>query len=178
MDGTSSGSDISVRLAQPGDAEAIRAIYNPEVTGSTVTLDMVPRTLAVQQRWIIDHSGAYPAIVAERAGAGAGGPRGDVVAFGSLNPYRNRPAYSTTVENSVYVQSDFRGQGLGRIVITELVRLAGSHGFHSMIARVVGGHEASIGLHRSCGFELVGVEREVGRKFRQWLDIVVMQRML
>ncbi|MGH3849848.1 MAG: GNAT family N-acetyltransferase [Pseudonocardiaceae bacterium] len=168
--------NLSVRLARLSDAESIRAIYNPEVTGSTITFDMVERTLAEQQAWIIDHSGVYPAIVVTSNDTGRA--EQDVLAFGSLNPYRNRPAYSTTVENSVYVRSDCRGQGLGRIVVTELIRLASSHGFHSVIARVVGGHEASIGLHRSCGFELVGLEREVGRKFRQWLDVAVLQRML
>ena len=62
--------------------------------------------------------------------------------------------------------------------LAELVRLAGLHGFHSVMGRIVGGHDASIALHRSCGFELVGVEREVGRKFGRWLDVVVMQRLL
>ena len=63
-------------------------------------------------------------------------------------------------------------------MLDELVRLARDHGFHSMIARIVGGHEASIALHAACGFEPLGVEREVGRKFGKWLDVVVMQRML
>jgi phosphinothricin acetyltransferase len=101
-----------------------------------------------------------------------------VVGFGSLSPYRSRPAYSTTVEDSVYVRRDRQRQGIGRLLLQELVRLATLHGFHSVIGRIVDGHEASIGLHRLCGFELVGVEREVGRKFGRWLDVVVMQRLL
>ena len=60
----------------------------------------------------------------------------------------------------------------------ELVQLAGARGFHTMIARIAGGHEASVGLHRAVGFEIVGTEREVGRKFGAWLDVVIMQRML
>ncbi len=159
-----------LRLARAGDAESIRAIYNVEVINSTVTFDMVPRTLDDQRDWIEAHAGAHPAVVAE--------VNEEVVAFGALGPYRSRPAYSTTVEDSVYVHSDHRGRGHGKTLLVELVRLAGTHGFHSMIARVVGGHEASITLHRSCGFELVGVEREVGRKHGRWLDVVVMQRLL
>ena len=163
-------SPLTVRLAGLGDAEAVRAIYNREVTGSTVTFDLVPRSLDDQRAWLAAHAGAHPAVVAEAAGR--------VVGFGSLSPYRDRPAYSTTVEDSVYVDGDWRGRGVGRAVLAELVRLAELHGFHSVMARIVGGHEASIALHRACGFELVGIEREVGRKFGRWLDVALMQRLL
>jgi len=161
---------VAVRLARAEDAEAIRAIYNVEVTESTVTFDLVPRTIAEQEAWLAQHAGVHPAVVAEA--------EGEVVAFGALGPYRSRPAYATTVEDSVYVRRDRRGAGYGRAVLGELVRLGTVHGFHSMMARVVGGHEASIGLHAACGFELVGIEREVGRKFGRWLDVVLMQRLL
>ena len=161
---------VAVRLARADDAEAIRAIYNLEVTDSTVTFDLVPRTLAEQEDWLAEHAGVHPAVVAEA--------HGEVVAFGSLGPYRSRPAYATTVEDSVYVRRDRRGAGYGRAVLGELVRLGTVHGFHAVMARVVGGHEASIGLHAACGFELVGIEREVGRKFGRWLDVVLMERLL
>lgn len=165
---------LKVRFAVVGDAEPVREIYNREVTGSTVTFDLVPRTLAAQQAWLASHSGAHPAIVAV---ADDGGEE-VVVGFGSLSPYRSRPAYATTVEDSVYVHHEHRARGVGRLLLEELVRLATVHGFHSMMARIVGGHAASIGLHESCGFRLVGVEREVGRKFGRWLDVALMQRML
>ncbi len=161
---------VAVRLARPDDAEAIRSIYNVEVTGSTVTFDLVPRTLAAQRDWLVTHEGVHPAVVAES--------EGEVVGFGSLAPYRSRPAYATTVEDSVYVRGDRRGLGCGRAIVGELVRLATVHGFHAVMARIVGGQEASIGLHTACGFELVGIEREVGRKFGHWLDVVLMQRLL
>ncbi len=67
---------------------------------------------------------------------------------------------------------------MGTAVLAELIRLATTHGFHAVMARVVGGHEASIRVHRACGFELVGVEKEIGRKYGRWLDVVVMQRLL
>ena len=162
---------LRLRLAEVADAEAIRAIYNREVTGSTVTFDMVPRTLGDQQRWIEEHSGAHPAVVAVE-------PAGVVVGFASLTPYRSRPAYATTVEDSVYVDRDRRGHGIGGLLLDEILRLASTSGFHAVMARIVGTHEASIALHRSCGFELVGVEREVGRKFGRWLDVALMQRLL
>jgi phosphinothricin acetyltransferase len=162
---------MDVRLAGPDDAEAIRAIYNVEVLESTATFDLVPRTRDDQRVWLRAHAGAHPAVVAVDGG-------GEVVAFGSLSPYRDRPAYSTTVEDSVYVHRDHRGGGVGRVVLDELVALAVTHGFHSVIGRIVGGHEASIALHRRCGFEQAGVERQVGRKFGRWLDVVLMQRLL
>jgi L-amino acid N-acyltransferase YncA len=162
---------MQVRLATIDDAEAIRAIYNREVMGSTVTFDMVPRTLEEQRSWLADRSGALAVVVATE-------DDGTLTGFASLSHYRSRPAYSTTVEDSVYVHRDHQGRGVGRLLLTELVEVATSHGFHSCMARIVGGHEASIGLHLKAGFEIVGIEREVGRKFRQWLDVVLMQRML
>jgi len=161
---------VAIRLARAEDAEALRAIYNLEVTEATVTFDLVPRTLADQHAWLAEHDGVHPAVVAEAGG--------EVVGFGSLAPYRSRPAYATTVEDSVYVRRDRQGLGCGRAILADLVRLGTVHGFHAVMARIVGGHEASIGLHRACGFELVGVEREVGRKFGRWLDVVLMQRLL
>jgi len=103
---------------------------------------------------------------------------GTVVGFGSLSPYKERPAYSPTVEDSVYVHRSMRGSGIGQALLAELVRLAESYGYHSIVARIVGGHDASISLHDAQGFELLGVEREVGRKLGRWLDVAVMQRML
>lgn len=165
-----SSSPIAVRVAGPQDSEAIRAIYNLEVAESTVTFDLTPRTPSEQHLWLEEHSGVHPAVVAVEGDS--------VVGFGSLSPYRPRPAYATTVEDSVYVRRDRQGRGLGRAVLEELVDLATNHGFHAVMARIVDGHEASIALHRGCGFEMVGVEREVGRKFNRWLDVVVMQKLL
>lgn len=158
------------RLATIDDAEATRAIYNVEVTESTVTFDLVPRTVEEQRGWLTARSGAHAVLVAEDGG--------DVIGFASFSPYRDRPAYSTSVEDSVYVRRDQQGKGVGKLLLGELVALATSHGFHTMMARIVGGHDASIALHRSLGFEVVGTEREVGRKFGRWLDVLVMQRLL
>jgi len=161
---------VEIRLAVPADAAAIAAIYNAEVTGSTVTFDLTPRTLAEQVAWLQQRSGVHAVIVAVADD--------EVVGFASLSQWRDRPAYSTTVEDSIYVRDDQRGNGVGRLLLEELVLLATRHGFHTMIARIVGGHTASIALHRALGFEVVGTEHEVGRKFGRWLDVVLMQRML
>jgi L-amino acid N-acyltransferase YncA len=164
-------SPYRTRLVERRDADALRAIYNVEVLESTVTFDLRPRTLAEQLAWIDDHSGGHPAIVAV-------GPDDEVGGFASLSAYRPRPAYATTVEDSIYVRRDLRGQGVGRLLLADLVTLARDHGFHSVIGRIVGNHDASIALHASCGFAQVGREQEVGRKFNRWLDVVLMQLML
>ena len=161
---------MDVRPARDEDGEAIRLIYNSEVLGSTVTFDLVPRTPEDQAAWMSEHRGVYPVIVATDGR--------DVLGFASLSPYRPRPAYSPTAEDSIYVAPSSRGQGVGRTLLTELLGFGAGHGFHSVIARIVGDHEASIALHRGCGFELIGIEREVGRKFGRWLDVALMQRML
>jgi phosphinothricin acetyltransferase len=103
---------------------------------------------------------------------------GEVVGFASLSPYKERAAYRTTVEDSVYVGREFAGRGIGRLLMTHLIEVARDSGFHSMIGRVEATSTASRALHAACGFELVGIEREVGRKFNRWLDIAVMQLML
>lgn len=162
---------MHVRPATIDDAEAIRAIYNPEVLESTVTFDLVPRTLEDQRAWMEQRSGAHLVVVAED-------DDGTILGFASLSPYRDRPAYATTVEDSVYVDRGHQGRGVGAALLTDLIDRAKLHGFHSVMARIVGGHEASIGLHRSLGFETVGIEREVGRKFGRWLDVVLMQALL
>ena len=162
---------MHVRPATIDDAEALRAIYNLEVLTSTVTFDLVPRSLEEQTAWMRARSGAHVVVVAET-------DDGHVAGFASLSPYRDRPAYSTSVEDSVYVHRDQQGRGVGRLLLADLVERAEQHGFHTMMARIVGGHEASIGLHRALGFVEVGTEREVGRKFGRWLDVVVMQKLL
>ena len=149
---------------------AVIAIQSNVYGGKTATFDIVPRSREEQRSWLAEHSGAYPAVVATSGST--------MLGFGSLSRYRGRPAYATTVEDSVYVDDDHRAQGVGRALLAELTRLATAHGFHTVVGRVVGDNEASIALHRSCGFELVGVEREVGRKLGRWLDVAVLQRML
>jgi L-amino acid N-acyltransferase len=160
-----------VRLALPRDGATIRDIYNAEVAGSQLNFDIIQWTVADQEAWLARHQGAHPAVVAVDDGD-------EVLGFGSLSRYRRRPAYATTVEDSVYVDRRQRSAGVGRRILDELLRLAADHGFHTVIARVAGHNEASIALHRSCGFEVVGVEKEVGRKHGQWLDVVELQRML
>lgn len=177
---------MSLRPARPSDAEAIRAIYNHEVLTTTATFDLVPRSLADQEAWLAARSGAFTAIVAvERPGSDVtqhagqdSGDAGQVVGFASLSPYKERAAYRTSVEDSIYVRRDRNGQGIGRLLLTELLDVAASSGFHSVFARIEASGTASRALHERCGFRLIGVERETGRKFNRWLDVALMQCLL
>lgn len=167
---------MELRLARPGDAAAIRDIYNLQVTTSTNVFDLVPRTLSQQEAWLEAHAGAHPCVVSVARSATEGVE--EVIGFGSLSPYRSRPAYSTSVEDSVYVHHQHHGRGIGRAILQELVSLGTRHGFHVVIGRIVGHNQASIALHRSVGFEQIGVELEIGRKFGTWLDVVMFERIL
>ena len=173
---------MRIRLAEPDDIESICAIYNAEVAESLVTFDIVPWSVADRVVWLDRHRGAHPAVVAVDEPGIADeliGAHGEaVLGFGSLSPFRDKPAYATTVENSVYVARHCRRGGVGRALLEELIRLAAEHGFHAIIARTEGSNTASTDLHLACGFEMVGVEREVGRKHGRWLDVVELQRML
>ena len=164
--------EVTTRPATIADAGAIAEIYNREVMETTATFDLVPRSLEQQQAWLSDRSGAFSAMVAVDTATK------QIIGFASLSPYKERAAYRTTVENSVYVHRDFGGRGVGKLMMSELIGTARAAGFHAIIARIEASSVASRALHASCGFELVGIERQVGRKFNKWLDVAIMQLML
>jgi phosphinothricin acetyltransferase len=164
-------SAVSLRAAQVSDAEAIAVIYNYEVETSTATFDLVPRSIEAQREWITARSGAFSALVADDSAAG-------VIGFAALSTYRDRAGYRTTVENSVYVHRDHQRRGVGRLLLGALLEVARDSGFHTVIARIDSQSSGSLALHESLGFVVVGVERQIGRKFGRWLDSVIMQKML
>jgi len=164
-------STLMIREATSDDAEAIRLIYNHEVENETSTMDLVPRTLETQREWIAARSGAFCAVVAVDSSE-------TVLGFGALSEYKDRSGYRSTVENSVYVCRDVPRRGIGKQILLHLLETATVSGFHSVIARIEAQSLASRGLHSSCGFELVGIEKQVARKFGKWLDIAVMQKSL
>jgi len=164
-------STLMIREATSDDAAAIRLIYNHEVENETSTMDLVPRTLETQREWIAARSGAFCAVVAVDSS-------GTVLGFGALSEYKDRSGYRSTVENSVYVHRDVARRGIGKQILLHLLETATVSGFHSVIARIEAQSLASRGLHSSCGFELVGIEKQVARKFGKWLDIAVMQKSL
>jgi phosphinothricin acetyltransferase len=162
---------MTLRDATAADLPAINAIYNHYVPTSTCTYQMVPETEESRQAWFGGRKPQHPVIVAEADGV--------IVAWGSLSPFHKREAYAGTVENSVYVHHERQRQGLGRLLMEELIRRArASESLHSIIAIISADQEGSVGLHRSLGFKQIGLLKEAGRKFGRILDVVYMQYML
>lgn len=159
-----------IRLAQEADNAQIAAIWNLEAVGTTATTETEPRSAEAQRAWLAAHNAAYPAFVAAVGD--------EVVAFGGLAPYRPKPSYARTAEDSVYVKDGWRGKGLGGLILEALIDRARCCGHHSMIARVIADNEASLRLHERHGFARVGHERQVALKLGRWLDVLTLQRML
>ena len=156
-----------IRPAAPCDNAAVAAIWNREVLETAATTDTEPRNAEAQAAWLAAHGPAHPVIVAVQDG--------EVVAFGALSPYRTKPSYARTVEDSVYVRSGWQGKGLGGLVLDRLIALAGEHGHRSIIARITAVNEASLALHERRGFVRVGHERQVAFKHGIWHDVLTLQ---
>ena len=161
---------ISFRRAEAGDAEQIAQIWNHEVLETDHTTDTEPRDPASQRAWLLAHDADHPVIVAASGF--------EILGYGALSPYRPKPAFRRTVEDSVYVKAGHRGRGLGSAVLGRLLDLACASGHHAVIARVTGVNTTSLALHRRHGFERVGLERETALKHGRWLDVVVMEKLL
>jgi L-amino acid N-acyltransferase YncA len=165
-------SDFHIRTARPGDIAAITRIYAEAVEHGTASFELEPpdqAEMARRQRALLDQH--YPYLVAERAGAVAG--------YAYAGPYRARPAYHWSVEDSIYVAPEFHRRGIGALLLANLVADSAALGFRQMIA-VIGdsAQTASIALHAAAGFALIGTLRSVGFKHGRWLDTVLMQRPL
>lgn len=164
--------EILIRPSRDGDVAAIRAIYAHAVLHGTASFEIDPPDLeemTARRRRLVD--AGYPYLVAERAGV--------VVGYAYAGPYRPRPAYRFSVENSIYVAPETKGEGIGRRLLDALVVAAEARGYRQMIA-VIGdsGNAASITLHTRAGFRMIGTFEAAGFKFGRWLDSVFMQRAL
>jgi phosphinothricin acetyltransferase len=161
---------LVIRAAVAADMPAITRIYAHAVRFGTASFELEPpdeAEMARRQRTLIDDG--FPYLVAESDGA--------VVGYAYAGPYRTRPAYRFSVENSVYVAPEAHGRGIGRALLDRLIAEATARGFRQMIA-VIGDSDqaASIALHRAAGFRHVGTIAAVGFKHDRWLDSVLMQR--
>jgi phosphinothricin acetyltransferase len=163
---------ISIRAAQAADIAAITRIYTHAVLHGTASFEIEPpdeSEMARRQRTLIE--GGHPYLVAEADAA--------VLGYAYAGPYRARPAYRWSVEDSVYVAPEAQRRGIGRALLARLIAEAEQRGFRQMIA-VIGDslQVPSIELHRALGFRLVGTLAAVGFKHGRWLDTVLMQRPL
>jgi L-amino acid N-acyltransferase YncA len=164
---------FQIRPAAPDDLAAIQAIYAHHVLTGTGTFELVPPGLdEIQARVAKVARLGWPWLVAVDAG-------GAVLGYAYAGPFRERPAYNRTVEDSVYVAPDAQGRGVARGLMAALIDACRAAGAKEMLA-VIGDADnfASIGLHRALGFQDAGVLRGVGEKFGRILDVVVLQKKL
>ena len=165
-------SNPEIRPATEADLSSITAIYEQAVRFGTATFELIPPDLAeMTRRYRALMDGGFPYFVAVLDGR--------VVGYAYAGPYRPRPAYRFTVENSVYLDPAIHRRGVGLRLMERLIAECEASGFRQMIA-VIGdsANAGSIGLHRRCGFEMIGTHPSVGLKFGRWLDTVMMQRAL
>jgi phosphinothricin acetyltransferase len=149
----------------------ILAIYNEVIRNSTAVYSEEEFTPARGEAWFdTKMAQGFPLIVARDPSGIAG--------FGTFGEFRAWPCYRHSVEHSVHVRADRRGQGIGRALVVELLARASVLHKHVMIAGIDADNAVSIGLHQSLGFSSVGHFREVGFKFGRWLDLVFMQCIL
>ena len=161
-----------IRAAQDADLDAVAAIYAHEVRSGIATFDVVPPPRSYwEARRASTEPGDHLVVAAAEAD-------GDVVGYAYASSYRPRPAYRLTREVSVYLAAGARGRGLGRRLYDDLLPRLRDDGVHTAVALVALPNDASLALHRACGFEQVGVMREVGRKFDRWIDTAWLQLML
>jgi L-amino acid N-acyltransferase YncA len=162
-------SAIEIRPAREADLPSITAIYQEAVLHGTATFELIPPDLTEMRRRfeaLID--GGFPYLVASGDGRVAG--------YAYAGPYRPRPAYRFTVENSVYLDPAVHRRGIGLKLMRRLLEECTARGYRQMIA-VIGdsANAGSIGVHTRCGFQMIGTHPSVGLKFGRWLDTVMMQ---
>ena len=161
--------EILIRPATREDLKGILDIYNDAVLNTTASADYEPQSLDQRVKWYETRKKiGFPMFVAE-------GSDGRVVGWASLSPYHSRPGYRFTAENSVYIAADWRGKGIGKLLMIRVIDSAKEIGLHAIVASIEATSEASIRLHASMGFEQRGHMRELIYKFDRWLDVVYME---
>jgi L-amino acid N-acyltransferase len=163
---------MQIRPAAESDLPRILEIYNDAVLRLTASYDEEPQTGEARRVWWEEHQAdRLPVLVADEETAG-------VVGWSSLSRFRPKIGYRYTVEDSVYIAAEWRGRGVGRLLLPPLIQSARGLGMHAIIAGIDSAGEASIRLHARFGFQEVARFREVGFKFGKWLDVIFMELLL
>jgi phosphinothricin acetyltransferase len=162
---------FAIEAAAPADVPAIAAILNDAIANSVAAWRETPMTEAEMQAWFEERDRDYAVLVAR-------GTDGAVLGYASYGAFRAYSGYRHTVEHSVYVRGDARGQGIGTVLLVRLIERARAQGFHVMVGALEANNGASLKLHLAQGFAETGRMSEVGRKFGRWLTLVFVQRIL
>jgi len=151
---------------------SILDILNDAIVNSTALYDYKPRSLDNMREWFaLKSSQQFPVI-------GIEDETGRLLGFASYGIFRAWPAYKYSVEHSLYVHKEFRHQGIGRALLTQLIAVAMKQGRHILVGGIDVENNASIGLHESMGFVYAGTIKQAGYKFNRWLDVAFYQLIL
>jgi phosphinothricin acetyltransferase len=163
---------ILIRRVEQGHLPALLAIYNHYVATTPITFDIEPRTLAQRQEWLdtFQPTGRYQCFVAVEDGRPIG--------WASSGKWKEKAAYATSVETSVYLDARAHGKGLGRTLYQTLIDALQGEDIHRLYAGITEPNPASIALHRAFGFRHLGTQTEVGRKFGKFWDVALYERPL
>lgn len=156
-----------IRQAELTDLQEMLDIYNHEVISGVATLDITPCTYEQRKVWFNEHNKeSHPLIVAEH--------KGRVVGYASLSAFRNKDAYNTTAELSVYVLPDFRMIGVATELVECIIQIAKSDkNLHTIVSVITSGNSASIAFHEKIGFEYCGTIKNAAFKFDKFIDILI-----
>jgi L-amino acid N-acyltransferase YncA len=153
-------------------AQAILAIFNDAISNSTALYDYKPRTMEMMASWFETKlKGKYPVI-------GAQSDDGEFMGFASYGTFRAWPAYKYSVEHSVYVDARFRGRGIGKRLLKEIIAAAQGQNYHTLVGVIDASNFVSVRLHEALGFSCCGTIQQAGFKFGRWLDVMFYQLIL
>jgi L-amino acid N-acyltransferase YncA len=165
---------VTIRRAEPGDSDAIAEIHNQGIVDRLATLDTTLRTAPGVRQWLAERENRHPVIVATiDDGRGAG-----VIGWASLNRFNPRAAYDHVADFSVYVDRRWRGQRIGSQLLEQLIALAREIGFHKLVLSALARNAAGVRLYSKLGFERVGIYREMGMLDGEWVDVILMEKIL
>ena len=163
--------NVKIRPATINDLPAILAIVNYSILHSTSNYNYDIQTIEIQNQWFFDKKKQnFPVVVAEINGL--------TIGYGTYGTFREKIGYQYTVEHSVYVSENYIGNGIGKLLLNELIDLAKTNGYHTMIGAIDADNSGSIAFHKKFGFKECGIIKEAGFKFGKWLDLLFMQLIL
>jgi phosphinothricin acetyltransferase len=178
---TEPSQDLKIRKAVRTDAEEICEIYNEALVEGRATFETEPRTESQCCKWITEHDERHPILVAVRnskVDETWHNKEDNVQGWASITPYSSRLCYSGVGEFSIYVKHGFRGKGVGKKLMTELIQEAGRLGYWKLISRILPFNVASRNLCKSCGFREVGFYEKHGKLNGKWLDVVIVEKLI
>jgi phosphinothricin acetyltransferase len=162
--------ELTVRDARAADAAAIATIYNQGIIDRIATLETVERTPEERVAWLAARGPRHPVLVAERDQV--------VVGWGSLNPFNPRKAYEYVADFSVYVERAWRGKGVGSALLRALIARAEQLGYHKMVLSAFPRNALGMALYQKYAFRTVGIYKEQGLLDGQWVDTIIMEKIL